>query len=60
MTWPAEITALERRIALLEIEASYAICGVARAERLRLEAKRLTVQLEAMKQAALDSELAAA
>jgi hypothetical protein len=37
-----------------------AICGVARAEALRLEARRLTIMLEQLKAEALAREVAAA
>jgi hypothetical protein len=57
--WPAEVVELERRIELLEVEASYVVCGTIRAEALRQEARRLTARLEALKSAALAREVAA-
>ena len=57
--WPAAVNALVRRIELLEVEASFVTCGVARAERLRQEARRLAVELEALKRGVLAAEAGA-
>ena len=48
--------AVARRIELLEVEASYVVCGTARGERLRQEARQLAVELEAMKRGLLAAE----
>ncbi len=45
--WPAEIEARRRAIELRQAEAEFAICDSLRRERLRLEVRLLTIELEA-------------
>lgn len=59
LSWPAEAERLARRIALLEVEATFLSCDPVRRARLRFEAQALTARLEALKRACLQAETAA-
>ena len=58
--WPAEAERLRREIVLKELEATFVVCDPVRAAKLRMEARRLTIELEQLKQAAMADEVSAA
>ncbi len=57
--WPDEVEALTRRIALMEVEATFVVCDPLRAAKLRQTARLLGRRLELMKRLTLAAETAA-